>query len=236
MRSKVAASRAALRAAAPANLSWRRPERRETALDAIASPRKLDSSQRRRAARSQRLNEILPLVERHARGVSRTRRPKIFDADGARDRNRVAAGSRFSGSDDRASLRADSRTVGSHSGQAPFRRSDHRRVRDDQGHAGRNGDRRRQDVDGNAGRGHGRAGRHPDPRRDGQRLPRPARRRADAAAIRRARSQRGSGDRRPERARSGAPPMRATSPTAPTRSWRSTICAIAWCLASPRAT
>ena len=122
---------------------------------------------------------------------------------------------------------------------APFRRAADRRHGAAQGRHRRDADRRGQDPGRHAGHLPQRAGRPGRARGHGERLPGPPRRRLDGRDLPVPRHERGRDRARPGRRRSAATPMPATSPTAPTTSSASTICAttcatrsMPWCSAA----
>ena len=122
-----------------------KPERRETALDAIACRAQGGLSRRTARGRARRLNRILPLVETPRGGIPRARRRRACPAVRARNRHRVAAEHRFSRRNDCRAF-ALIRELRIASSASVISTCSHRRLRDDQGQAGRNGDRRGQDA------------------------------------------------------------------------------------------
>ena len=124
-----------------------------------------------------------------------------------------------------AGLRDRARGGQAHARPAPFRRAADRRHDPARGQDRRDEDRRRQDAGRDPAGLSQRARRQGRARRHRQRLPRQARRRVDGPDLRLPRPDRRRHRARPRRRPSARRPMPATSPTAPTTSSASTICA-----------
>ena len=162
------------------------------------------------------INELEPELEKLSDEALRARTAEFKTAARRRRRTRRSAG---------RGVRDGARGREAHAGPAPFRRAADGRDRAASRHDRRDEDRRRQDAGRDlaglsqcAGR-QGRACRH------GQRLPGEARRRVDGADLPASRPDGRLHRPRARRLCSARRPISATSPTAPTTSSASTICA-----------
>ena len=122
-------------------------------------------------------------------------------------------------------LRHGARGGQAHARPAPFRRAADRRHGAAPGQDRRDEDRRRQDPGRHPAGLSQRAGRQGRPRRHRQRLPGPARRRVDGPDLPLPRPDASAASSTAWTTTSAGRPMPATSPTAPTTSSASTICA-----------